>query len=461
MRGTRGLLAAFLMVALIAAIGCGSGGGPDSSRATVVQAGQGSAAKKHRRAANWSTYHANLARTGIDTTSPGYSGLRPAWTQQFDGQVYAEPLAVGNRVYVATENNTVYALNASNGHVAWKRHLGTPVQGATLPCGNIEPVTGITGTPAISGNTLYAVAFLNGYRHVLFGLRLRGGKMELKRNIDAPGSDPRVHQQRPALSVSRGRVYVAFGGLAGDCGDYKGRVVSVRSHGKAAKRTFTVGVHREGAIWAPSGVAIDRSGSLFAATGNGDATSGFDFGNSVIRLSPKLKQTGFYRASNSAQLNAGDVDLGSVGPTLIGRNRMFVIGKEGLGLVISTTRLGGTGGELFSHPVCGSGGAFGGLAYRASVVYVPCTDGLHALRVSGNSFSEVWHAGSSAGPPILAGGVVWSIDNGAILHGYSAGSGGEVANVDLGAVTHFPTPAAGGGRLFAPAGSQLIAFGGV
>ena len=139
---------------------------------------------------------------------------------------------------------------------------------------------------------------------------------------------------------------------------------------------------------------------------------------------------------------------------------MFVIGKEGLGLILSTTHLGGTGGQLFSQSVCG-GGAFGGLAYQASIVYVPCINGLHALRVSGNSFSEVWHTGTSAGPPILSGGIVWSIDNDAVLHGYSPTNGGPVANVDLGSVTHFPTPAAGGGRLFVPADSQVIAFAGV
>lgn len=458
---TRAVAGLVMTAALIAAIGCGSGAKPASSSATVPpkMPPQASVAKKRGLAANWPTYHANLARTGVDATSPGVSGFHRTWTHQFDGQVYAEPLAVGSRVYVATENNTVYALNAGNGHVAWKRHLGTPVQGSTLPCGNIEPVTGITGTPAISGDTLYVTTFLSGYRHVLFGLRLRGGKVRLKRNIDAPGSDPRVHQQRSALSVANGRVYVPFGGLAGDCGDYHGRVVSVKAHGKAKKRTFTVGVHREGAIWAPSGAAIDDSGSLFVATGNGDATSGFDYGNSVIRLSPKLKQTDFYRASNSAELNQGDTDLGSVGPTLLGGNRMFVIGKEGLGLIISTSHLGGTGGQLFSQDVCG--GAFGGLAYQAPLVYVPCTGGLYALRVNGNSFSTAWHAGASAGPPIVAGGVVWTIDDGATLHGYAADTGSPVASVDLGSVTHFPTPAAGGGRLFAPADNQVVAFAGV
>ncbi len=459
---TRAVAGIVMTAALLAAIGCGSGAKPDSSSATVTPnvPGQASAAKKGGGTANWPTYHANLARTGVDTTSPGLSGFHRTWTRQFDGQVYAEPLAVGGRVYVATENNTVYALNAANGHVAWKRHLGTPVQGATLPCGNILPVTGITGTPAISGDSIYVVAFLSGYRHVLFGLRLHGGKVRLKRNIDAPGSDPRVHQERSALSVSNGRVYVPFGGLTGDCGDYKGRVVSVKARGKARKRAFTVGVHREGAIWAPSGAAVDGSGNLFVATGNGDDTSGFDFGNSVIRLSPKLKQTDFYRAPNSPQLNQTDTDLGSVGPTLLGGDRMFMIGKEGLGLVLSTTHLGGTGGQLFQQDVC-SAGAYGGLAYLEPLVYVPCSNGLYALRVSGNSFSQAWKQGSSAWPPIVAGGVVWSIDDGGTLHGYAADSGAPVVSVGLGSVTHFATPAAGGGRLFAPADRQVVAFAGV
>jgi outer membrane protein assembly factor BamB len=460
MRGTRVSFAAVMTVALVVVIGCGSGGNPDTSSATVTPTGQASAAKKHKREANWPTYHANLGRTGVDTTSPGFSALHQIWTRQFDGQVYAEPLVVGDRVYVATENNTVYALNARNGHIAWKRHLGTPVQGSTLPCGNIEPVTGITGTPAISKGKLYTVAFLDGYRHVLFSLDLQKGKVENRRHVDAPGSDARVHQERSALSVANGRVYVMFGGMAGDCGDYRGRVISVKTQGLKKMRVFTVGVNREGGIWAPSGGAIDRSGNLFVVTGNGDDLSGFDYGNSVLKLSPRLGLTDFYHAPNSPQLNQTDTDLGSVGPTLIGGNRMFVIGKEGLGLILSTTHLGGTGGQLGSQPVCGTG-AFGGLAYVAPVMYVPCSDGIHALRISGNSFSEIWNVGSFVGPPIVSGGVVWTIDGDATLHGYSAASGASVATVGLGSVTHFPTPSAGGGRLFAPADTRVVAFGGV
>jgi outer membrane protein assembly factor BamB len=456
----RRTLAGLATAGLIVTIGCGSGDDKATTSPATTPLRQATLAKK-KGAANWPTYHANLARTAIDRTSPPLGQPRRIWSRHLDGQVYAEPLVLGNRVYAATENNTVYALNARNGQIAWKRHLGTPVQGSTLPCGNIEPVTGITGTPAISTDTLYVVAFLSGYRHVVFGLRLRSGKVRLKRNIDAPGSDPRVHQERSAASVANGRIYVPFGGLGGDCGDYKGRVVSVKTHGKAKKRVFTAGVNREGGIWAPSGAAVDRSGDLFVVTGNGEATSGFDFGNSVIRLTPKLKQVDFYHAPNSDQLNQTDTDLGSIGPTLLSNDRLFVIGKEGLGLLLSVSHLGGTGGDVFSQHVCG--GAYGGTAYRPPLLFVPCSDGLFALRFNGDSFTTAWKSDSfNAGPPIVAGGAVWTIDiDSATLFGLAPDSGRLLATQSLGSVTHFATPSAAAGRLFAPADTQVIAFAGI
>jgi outer membrane protein assembly factor BamB len=459
---TRAAAAAVMTAGLLVAIGCGSGSANTTSSiaaATPTPTGQPSATKADSTA-NWPTFGGDLARTGVDSSSPPLSQVRRAWSRAFDGALYAQPLIAGDRVYVATENNTVYALNAATGHIAWKRHLGKPVNASTLPCGNISPVTGITGTPAISGNTIYAVTFLKGYRHVLFGLRLNGGKIRVKRNVDAKRSDPKVHQERSALSVANGRVYVPYGGLTGDCGNYKGRVVSVKTGGKPQKRTYTVPVHREGGIWAPSGAAVNNAGDLFVVTGNGDANQGFDEGNSVIRLSPQLRQLDFYRASNSAQLNQSDTDLGSVGPTLIAPNRLFVIGKEGLGLILNADHLGGTGGQLFSQHVCSSG-AFGGLAFQAGIVYVPCQDGLYALKLNGDSFSTIWKATASTGPPIVSGGAVWTID-GSTLRAYAAATGGSIGSFDLGnQVTHFPSPAAGGGMLFAPAGNAVVAFAGV
>jgi outer membrane protein assembly factor BamB len=451
---------AVMAATLVAEIGCGSGSASSTTTSATVPSGQASVAKKKGRTANWPTYHANLARTAIDRTSPALRGPRRIWSTPLDGQVYAEPLAVGNRVYAATENNTVYALNARNGKVTWHRHLGTPVDASTLPCGNIEPVTGITGTPAISGDSIFATAFLSGPRHVLFALSLKRGKIESRRQIDAPGSDPAVHQQRSALSVSHGRVYVPFGGLFGDCGPYKGRVTSVKVKAFKKLRVFTAGVNREGGIWAPSGAAVDRKGNLFVVTGNGDS-SGFDYGNSVIRLTPQLQQTSFWRPTNAAELNQSDTDLGSVGPALLGGGRLFAIGKEGVGAILSTANLGGIGGQLFQGDVCG--GSFGGTAYQAPLLFVPCNDGLVALRVNGSSFSTAWKSDSfSAGPPIIAGGAVWSIDtDSGTLTAFAPGNGRVLTTQDLGSVTHFATPSAGGGRIFAPAGSQIVGFAGV
>ena len=97
---------------------------------------------------------------------------------------------------MATENNTVYSLDLVSGSVLWKRTLGPPVNARTLPCGNIQPVTGITGTPAAdpASGKLYVVAFLSGYQHVLFTLALSDGSVLGRVGVDPAGSNPVVEQ---------------------------------------------------------------------------------------------------------------------------------------------------------------------------------------------------------------------------------------------------------------------------
>ena len=52
----------------------------------------------------------------------------PAWNDDsLDGAVFGEPLVYGSSVYVATENDTLYAVAATTGHVLWKLHVGTAV----------------------------------------------------------------------------------------------------------------------------------------------------------------------------------------------------------------------------------------------------------------------------------------------------------------------------------------------
>ena len=89
--------------------------------------------------------------------------LRVAKRYALDGNVYASPLVIGGRVVVATENDSVYAIQ--NGHIVWRRHLGTPAPQGQLPCGNIFPL-GITGTPVYRNGLIYVATEIGFARHL-------------------------------------------------------------------------------------------------------------------------------------------------------------------------------------------------------------------------------------------------------------------------------------------------------
>ena len=411
-------------------------------------------------AGNWTTYHGNSSRSGF-LPNAGVTAIHPQWAGPvgLDGQVYAEPLTCGNAVFVATEKNSVYAVNATNGNVLWKTNLGAPVAGSALPCGDINP-SGITGTPVIdvATRTIYAVAFLNTGQHVLFGLSIENGSVLSHVVVDAAGANPLVEQQRGALLLDNGVVYIPYGGLDGDCGQYHGWVVGARTNGSGSILSYQVPTGREGGIWATAGVTLGPNGNLYVATGNSEATTTFDYGDAVIELSPSLTVVDFFAPVNWAQLNSGDIDLGSVAPTVLSNGDVFQIGKEGVGYLLSGTHLGGIGGQLFNESICG--GAYGGTATVGQSVLVPCVDGLVKLVVGTSNFSVAWKtSGFAAGPPIVTGDIVWAVNTstGELL-GFNVSSGEPDYSFAMGSVDHFITPGAAPGMLFVGAGSQLYSF---
>ena len=126
-------------------------------------------------------------------------------------------------MFVATEDDTVYALSATTGAVEWSNHVGAPVPAGSLPCGNISPTVGITGTPVIdeSRGELFVVAdhLADGKpAHELLGLDTATGKTELSQDVDPSGVDPAALLQRTGLTLDAGRVVFGFGGNYGDCG---------------------------------------------------------------------------------------------------------------------------------------------------------------------------------------------------------------------------------------------------
>ncbi len=414
-------------------------------------------------AGGWTTYHGNLTRSGDATSGPALDSIHTAWdSPTLDGQVYAEPLVWRNLVIVATENDTVYGLASSTGRVVWRTHVGNPVPISDLPCGNVSPL-GILSTPTIQGSTgrLFAVAeVLHGGQvsHELVALSATTGKLIFSESADpASMTDPRAQQQRGALAVSDGRVYVVYGGLYGDCGSYYGLVVSASTAGPGQLASYRVPTPNRGAIWDPAGPSIDSAGDVYVTTGNGSSTTTYDEGDSVLELSPGLQLLSFFAPADWAFDNRNDLDLGSTGPVLLPDGLVFQVGKEATGYLLRQGRLGGIGGSVASAQVCF---AIGGTAYQGSDIYVSCREWIDEVHVGSNGRASVAWSGPAgvSDPPIVAGGLVWSV-GGSTLYGLNPSTGRAVVRQALnGQPDELVTPSVGDSLMIVPTGQAVEAF---
>lgn len=410
---------------------------------------------------DWPAYHRDAARTGAARRTAPFTNVDVAWQAAVDGDVYAEPLVVGTSAIVATERNIVYAFDVRTGAQRWRTTLGAPVAADTLICGNIRPWSGITGTPVADARAglVYVVAFETPFRHVLYALELATGGVRFQRPVDAPGADPSVHQQRAALALANGYVYVAYGGLIGDCGQYRGTVVAApASSASGDLLVYRVPAGREAGIWAPSGMAVDADGRVYAATGNSDTSGAFDYNDSVLRLSPTLVLEDYWAPRDWLALSRGDVDLGSVGPTLLPNGLLLQGGKNGVVYLLRAADLGKIGGELARLQVCS--GVYGGFAFAAGVAYVPCDDGVAAVAVSDTALRVLWRGPRGAtGPPIVAGGAVWVPDPAAgAIYALDLADGRVRAQRSIGAMPRFTTPTAFDDLILVAAGGRLVAL---
>jgi len=446
-------------------------------------------------AANWPTYHGDNTRQGYDGSDPGLASPTRAWTSpELDGQVYAQPLVEGTQVIVATENNTVYSLNAASGAIEWSTNLGTPRTTAIL-CGDINP-QGITSTPVIDGGNIYVVANIqtgsSTFYFELASLSLATGSVSWTANVDPTdtsnpsgitwSSEALAMEDRGALLVTDGLVLIPMGGNDGDCGGYHGYVVSYPETGPGtgslawwASSEVDAG-DSQGAIWAAGGLSEDADGYVYAGTGNSNhdqSTDAYDYGDGVIKLDPTDLAPGapvdYFAPSNWYQDNANDEDLGSSTPLQLPGDRIFQVGKSGMGYLLNSADLGHIGGQLAEHQLCHatSDAAFGSLAYAASVVFVGCSDGLAAVQIaaSGDDFSPLWYNTSDVAthPPTVAGGMVWSVSaGGGQLLGLSATTGvlEDSLSITGSNSNHFTTPTASDDQLYVAAGTAVDAFTG-
>ena len=463
-------LAAVLTIATLGLAGCsGSGSGdagtsPAAAPTTAPPASPASSAASGgapaTTSADWPMYHRDPTHAGVAASLPAVTTVSARARIKLDGEVFASPIVVGGLTIVATENDVVYGLDATY-RQRWRVDLGDPSPSEERRCGDITPL-GITGTPVYDASTglVYLVAELKGtVRHELVALDPRTGATRWSRSVDLPGVSARDMQQRGALAVAHGRVWVSFGAQAGDCGDYKGRVVGVNLDGSGAPVAFTPPTRRGGGVWNPAGPTVGPDGDLLVVSANGAAFPGdtYDYTNSVVRIDGSGARVDSFAPSDWAVNNRDDVGLGSQSVALVGTKWAVLGGKSGPVYVLDRTKLGGIGGQVSVKDICKS---FGGAAVSGDVVYLPCTDGVRAVRVDdAGQLHVLWHAsGSITGSPIVGGGRVWALDSsGGVLHALDPRTGRSREQVTVGETNRFATPAVRGSDVLVPTLTGLTA----
>ncbi len=432
--------------------------------------------------ANWTTYHGDAEATGVQTADTKLLPSRRAWSSPIlDGQLYGEPLVADGRVVAATENDTVYVMAADSGHILWSRHLGNAVPSRDLPCGDISPEVGITGTPVIDStrheifvdaDTLVAGPSSSGgveASHRLFGLDLFTGKVELDEPaMPNTGEDQLAQLQRPGLALDDGFVVIAYGQNAGDCpgpnGPAHGYVVAIPEAG-GPLHYFQIGSGSDrGAVWmGGSSPVVDPQGNVYVASADGyDLGAGqpYDDSDAVLELSATIYLESVFYPKDWQKLSADDLDLGTGDPVLVD-GFVFQVGKTDIAYLLRQGHLGGEEGEVASLSMC-SGNPNGGRAVEGSVVYVPCPNGVTAIKVSTKApyLEQLWTDNDgAAGGPIIADGLVWTIGSDKAVHGLNPANGQQVVSIPFGGyANHFPTPSVGDGLLLLPGANQVFAF---
>jgi Legume lectin domain/Chitobiase/beta-hexosaminidase C-terminal domain len=350
-----------------------------------------------RAQTNVTTWHNDLARTGantqettLTTANVNVNNFGKLFSTAVDGEVYAQPLylsgvSIGggthNVAYIATEHDSVYAIDADSGAIYAQVSLiptgGTTVNSSSdLNCGDINPEVGITGTPVIdpASNTLYVVskAKVNGSivqnLHALSTLTLAeklGGPVEIQAAVsgtakDGSGTtvtfDPVLENQRPGLALENGHVLVTWGAHC-DNPPYHGWLISYSASSLAQEAVWNTTPDGEpngstqspqGGIWmAGAAPAVDASGDIYVTSGNGYWNGGRDFSDSVLKLGPPANNTfpllDYFTPFD--QGGPGDSDVGSAGVLLFpttsaGVQLLAQQGKQGTVYLVDRNGLG-------------------------------------------------------------------------------------------------------------------------
>lgn len=481
------------------------------------------------RAGSVLTYHNDNARDGAFTeetvlapSNVSSSQFGKLFSYAVDGQVYAQPLyvpqvSIGGAkhdvVFVATENDSVYAFDANGSQATplWMRSLGTPVPKNDLE--GVSPLLGITSTPVIdiTTGTMYVLSESTDGPFKLHALDLGsgaekfGGPVMVNGSVPGTGFDsvggtialePDCYQRVGlALSPVANLIYIAFG----HCNH--GWMLGYDKATLRQKAIFNDTPNGGGGgLWAGGGAPAidDLTGDLYLITGvdANDPASGYN--DAFLRLAEKdLSVLDFFQPDNEAFLRINDADLGSGANVLMPDNpsgtphetigggkdgRIFVVNRDSMGSFSSTEnnvmQTVQTGvkqfDNIFSTPV-----------YWNGYLYYHCeSDVLQAFSwsngllstnpvSSGVTIFETHGATASLSANGTMNGIIWEIDNTnygsgpSVLHAYDATNvGNELYNSSqaggrdtAGMALKFTVPTIAGGKVFVPTSNELDIYG--
>jgi len=340
-------------------------------------------------AKNVVTYHYDNQRTGWNNAEPY---LSPATLQHgrngksfqmihsvaLDDQVDTQPLLLTNQdiadkgvrnvVYVATENNSIYAIDANTGEILLQRNFGPPVPIDALPggCNNNADNVGIGGTPAIDRSTgwMYFIAdtyYNNVPRYYLYVVdvstlnevvpRVQVTASGLLTNGQTYNFRAGASRQRAALLLSGANLYAGFASFCDvDANLSRGWVLGWNKTSLAplrANELTNLLSHSPDnffltSVWMSGyGLASQPNGDIYFVTGNSDYSgttidSVNNVAESAVQISHDLKTVkSVFTPDNAVDLENGDADFGSGGLMLLppqsgaGSDLAVAAGKDG------------------------------------------------------------------------------------------------------------------------------------
>jgi len=338
------------------------------------------------------THHNDVSRTGqnlsetvLNTSNVSVNTFGKLFSRAVDGQVYAQPLYVPNLsvggkvrnvVFVATQNDSVYAFDADDPAASsplWQSNFLTPNTLTPVPsidvdpaCKDITPQIGITSTPVIdpSTNTIYVVAKTKDTTNTTYHFQIHaldlitgaekfGGPTEIAAQVPGIGVDnvggivtftPLQQFNRPGLLLLNGTVYAAFGSAC-ETPPWHGWIFGYDA--LTLQQTSVLNLSPNGSdagVWGGGqGLLADASGNIYVMTGNGTFDGITEFGDSFVKIgtSGGLTVLDYFTPKNQLALNAIDSDLGSGAPVALPNTNLIVgSGKDRVVRVIDTTNMG-------------------------------------------------------------------------------------------------------------------------